>query len=76
MTFEAAKATLQRYETKRANPGEFLRSVLGNNLQAAVRSGDSTSLENLVKIAQYIQNKLPANICGSQTAVQTHLLNE
>jgi len=73
MNLEEAKHHLNNYVLKRQAPGDFLRAMLENDLFGALRHADPSSKENLVAIAQYIWNEIPANIWGSRLRIQEYL---
>jgi hypothetical protein len=62
---------LLRYFCDRILPGSFLQAVLCNDLAAAVRRGDPTSLAGLVRLVKVLEVIAPIEAWGSREAVLT-----
>lgn len=60
------KESLDDWAKNGHQPGGFLSAVLENNLFEACARADSTALDNLPHIVQYIYNALPVGCWGSK----------
>jgi len=69
----AVLLALCRYGLQRHNPGHFVRACLENDLQAATRHADFSSLGALRSIMRFIQYVLPHNCHGSKAQVAAWL---
>ena len=63
--------SLKRYVENGARPGDFLESVLCNDLTRAARAADANNGRSLVDIALFIHCNLPSHIWGNLHAVQS-----
>ena len=63
------KAALDRYVQHKILPGQFLMSVLSNDLFGAVSRADSENLAALPDIVKFIYNELPSGCWGSRAIV-------
>lgn len=61
--------SLERYVTHGVQPGDFLSSVLANDLFAAIGHADLGGLASLIGLVRFIWNHLPAGCWGSWRAV-------
>lgn len=59
------KAALDAWGTKAFPVGDFLRSVLENNLMEAMGRADSYNRASLWEICGYVYNQLPSECHGS-----------
>jgi hypothetical protein len=73
MTLQAAKESFKRYVDHKIPTGDFLRSVLENNLMEAVGRADDSSYTNLKEICQFVYMDLPSNCWGSPEIVRNWL---
>lgn len=73
---ERTKAALDEYVFHRRQPGDFLLSVLANNLKGAFQAADDANLSALPAIVSYMHNHMPFQCCGSPGKVQQWLLSQ
>lgn len=68
---------MRSYVEDRLQPGDFLTAVLENDLVGAFRTADSNNIHNMIAIAWFLHNELPARsyclVWGSQRVVQDWL---
>lgn len=65
--------SLDRYIDSRLPVGDFLRSVLENDLKGAVGRADSVNLYVIPAYVAYLYNRAPAECWGSPAAVNAWL---
>lgn len=65
--------SLQRYSEAHVPTGQFLRSVLENDLKGAVGMADSTNQYYICGIVSWCYNNLPSTCWGSVEKVSAHL---
>ncbi len=61
------------YAVDRRPTGDFLKSVLSNDLFGALQRADSRSLNGLLRIAAFVQYHLPYDSFGSEEIVSRWL---
>ena len=66
---------LNRYSEKHIKPGDFLKSVLENNLSLSVRLADDYNITILPVYVNYMYNELPMLCSGSKEKVEKWLQN-
>jgi len=64
---------IERYVKERIAGGDFLRSVLTNDLLGATRHADSENLAALVAIVRFLYNEVPSECWGSREAYEAWL---
>lgn len=64
---------LVAYATDRRPTGDFLRSVLNNDLFGALQRADSKSLAGIVRVASFIHHHFPYDSFGSEEIVSRWL---
>jgi hypothetical protein len=69
------KEGLDRYAQQGIPTGDFLRSVLENNLMQAIHRADGYSSLCLWEICEYVYNELPGNCWGSHEVVRDWLVS-
>ena len=57
---------IERYINDRVIPGNFLQSVISNNLKEAVLYADEENLDNLPAYVGYFYNDAPSGCWGSR----------
>ena len=57
---------IERYINDRVIPGNFLQSVISNNLKEAVLYADEENLDNLPAYVGYFYNEAPSGCWGSR----------
>jgi len=62
---EQCQSALTRYINYGITPGQFLISVLSNDLFKAYENGDDDHINALPQLVKFIYNKLPSNSWGS-----------
>lgn len=67
------KRAIDNYANLRRRPGDFVLSVLKNNLTEAVGRADFTSLRVIAAIVSYCYNDIPAPCWGSPDIVEAWL---
>lgn len=67
------KESLTAYVEQRRQPGDFLRSVLANDLSGACGRADHKNKLVLCDIVQYIFNDIPSICWGSYEKVEAWL---
>lgn len=70
------QADLDRYVQHKILPGQFLISVLSNDLFGAVSRADSENLAALPDIVKYIYNELPSGCWGSREQIRSFVQGE
>lgn len=68
-----AKSSIDAYCELGLPPGDFVRSVLANDLYGAVTRADDVNLPALQHVVAYVVKRVPASLCGSMAAVNKHL---
>ena len=59
---------MERYASEGAPLGDFLRSVIENNLKEAFGRADQDNQDNLAAIVSYVVNEMPTPAQGSPAA--------
>ena len=67
---EHTQGALQRYVEHGLMPGDFLVSVLTNDLFGAVARADSMNIHALKDICMFVYNELPSNAWGTRAKVE------
>ncbi len=67
---------LQRYVQDGIEPGDFLKSVLTNNLHNAIAQADDENLQAIREIVMFVYNHLPSNCWGSDEIVHEYIYGE
>jgi len=62
--------SLVRYGTERTPVGDFLTAVLRNDLQMSLARADEVGRSQLLHIAQFVYNEMPALCWGSKQKVR------
>ena len=70
---ENSKETLKRYSEEHIPTGDFLKSVLENNLFLSVGLADDYNITILPVYVNYIYNELPMQCWGSKEKVEKWL---
>ena len=64
------RAALERYVNYGIMPGDFLVSVLTNDLFGAVGRADSQNIHALKDICMFVYNEMPSNCWGTRERVE------
>jgi hypothetical protein len=67
---EYAKAALADYVENKTNPGEFLLSILRNDLLSVCEAADDMNRRRIYEYVSYVYNKIPSCAWGSREAVE------
>lgn len=70
---DLTKQSLDLYADRGILPGDFLYSVLTNDLFGALGRADSYNRATIFQITQYIYNNLPSNSWGSPEKVEGYI---
>lgn len=70
---QQTKLSLDNYVINGWEPGEFLVSVLENDLMGALGKADIENRRDIFEICQYVYNELPADSHGSPDRVRAWL---
>lgn len=62
---------IKNYVERGIPPGEFLYSVLTNNLKESIKTADEENLRDIVEIVEYCYQKIPSICWGSVERVRT-----
>ena len=65
--------SINRYVWHGCPTGDFLRSVLSNDLMNAVARADADSMASLQAICMYIHNAVPSGITGGHEEYKKHI---
>lgn len=72
VALEMFKQGIKRYVEEKVMPGEFLSSILANDLQAAFARADNAGLKALRALVMFVHNYVPSPICGNWRVLQEH----